>query len=104
MNFCNFLKISRLLNLFYAGLFPDQKSEIPIHISSLKSEILFPNFDKCQYLKLLTRWGWYHPDYIEGLKKEVGVLVLHLHKQLSNIYVCNVRCFILVVRKSYENL
>ena len=55
-------------------MFPDQKTEIPIHVSSLKSEILFPNFEKCEYLKLLTRWCWKTPDCIEGLQKEVSEL------------------------------
>ena len=53
---------------------------IPIECYNEKNEILYPNFEKCEYLASLLRWSWFFPDLIAGMKKEASFA-------LNNIYL-----------------
>nr|XP_002122434.1 lysophosphatidic acid phosphatase type 6-like [Ciona intestinalis] len=52
-----------------AGLFPEQQTAFPIHVAASKSEILYPNFQVCNYIVQLNRWVWKNPDLIKGFKE-----------------------------------
>nr|CAB3219779.1 lysophosphatidic acid phosphatase type 6-like [Phallusia mammillata] len=51
-----------------AGLFPGTKAPISIEVAPVDEDYMFPNFNKCHYLKLLSRWAWVEPDLLHEMK------------------------------------
>nr|XP_039257401.1 lysophosphatidic acid phosphatase type 6-like [Styela clava] len=52
-----------------AGIFSGKSGSdvLQIHVTPPNEEIMYPNYYTCNYLRLLTRWAWSHPEKIPGV-------------------------------------
>uniref|UniRef100_H2YF55 Lysophosphatidic acid phosphatase type 6 n=1 Tax=Ciona savignyi TaxID=51511 RepID=H2YF55_CIOSA len=61
-----------------AGLFPGHTAQFPIHVAPPTMEVLYPNFQICNYIRMLNRWAYQNECFLrEDIQNQFNISPEH---------------------------